>query len=73
MVPWSHINVKQALLYQTRSSSMIHFACIGVALPRAGLYSQEGATPMPAKWIKLDLSPNHGTYLTSMLELSFGV
>ena len=36
-------------------SSLIRFACIGVAPPR--LFTPQGATPMQAKWIKLDLNP----------------
>ena len=36
-------------------SSLIHFACIGVAPPSRG-----GETPMQAKWIKLDLGANLG-------------
>ena len=50
--------------FQTRSS-LIHFACIWVASPRlstppfaCGINSQREATPMQAKWIKLDLVPN---------------
>ena len=35
-------------------SSLIHFACIGVA----PLRQSWGATPMQAKWIKLDLMSN---------------
>ena len=47
-------------LYSARLS-LIHFACIGVAPPRlftplfaCSVNSQGGATPMQAKWIKLD-------------------
>ena len=37
-------------------SSLIYFACIGVAPPRRGMNGQRGATPMQEKWIKLDLN-----------------
>ena len=45
-------NTFQAL--QELSSSLIHLACIGVAPLDCGVKSREGATPMQAKWIKLD-------------------
>ena len=52
------------LAKQSKPSSLIHFACIGVAplgCSRCGVNSRGGATLMQVKWIKLDLNLLHCT------------
>ena len=79
MVMWNYFtSYNMPKPYQWSRVNLIHFACIRVAPPRLftprafskpGVTSRGRATPMQAKWIKLDLTILHHAIFECFMEV----